>query len=100
VVRFDALSDSRFLPSLQDMGTGTQIEVLRLLNDIAEKHYSWQQFIDNYGWQPLNLVGPDTFPGANALHQFVIHATSARQYTVVGYTHENVVVVCAIARKS
>jgi hypothetical protein len=81
------------------MGTGLQIEVLRLLDDIAKKQYSWQQFVDNHGWQPLNLAGSDTFPGANVLHQFVLSATSARQYNIVGYTHENVVVVCAVARK-
>jgi len=71
VVRFDALSDARFVPSLQDMGTLT----------------------------PLNLVGSDIFPGANVLHQFVINTTSTRQFNIVGYTHENVVVVCAVARK-
>jgi hypothetical protein len=99
VVSFDALSDSRFMSSLQDMGLEACLDVLDELDSIAERRYSWQQFVNLCKWQTLNLSGQDTFPGANDLHQFLVQGVSGQSYTVVGYTHNNVIVVCAIARK-
>jgi len=87
------------MSSLLDMGKEAYTDVLGALHDITGQHYSWQQFIDLFGWTPLNLNGPDIFPGGNELHQFQIHSAPNRSYTVVGYTHDNVIVVCAIARK-
>lgn len=98
MVKFDTLSDARFLSSLQDLGLTANIEVLRTLDEIAQRSFTWSQFVDAFGWQPLNLQGQDTFPGAMQLHEFAITTVSNHLYRIVGYTQENIVVVCAIAR--
>jgi len=88
------------MSSLQDLGTAAQVGVLRALDQIAEQHYSWLQFTTEFGWRPLDLSGPDTFPGANELHEFIVQTASKQLYKVIGYSYDNVIVVCAIARKT
>ena len=96
MVRFDAISDARFLTSLEDLGTSAHLEVLATLDYIARNQYTWDRFVAAFNWRPLHLSGQDTFPGANELHEFIIQGPSSQLYNITGYTYETVVVVCAI----
>jgi hypothetical protein len=53
-----------------------------------------------FGWEPLYLTDIDTFPGANELHKFVVSGPTALKYQIIGYTHERVVIICAVGRKA
>lgn len=100
MVNFDFETDLRFLASLADLGANASIDLLDSLETISAQQYSWREFVQRFGWEPLDLAGVDTFPGANELHQFLIKSSSAQLFEIVGYTHENVIIVCAVARKS
>jgi hypothetical protein len=100
LVKFDFESDRRFRDSLADLGSVASIEVFEGLRKITSQQYSWEEFINQFGWEPIALTGSDTFPGGNELHQFIFQAPSAQLYKVFGYTYENVVIICAVARKA
>lgn len=99
MVKFDFETDLRFLASLADLGAHASIDIFESLDAISAQKYGWAEFVQRFGWKPLRLAEVDTFPGANELHQFFIKSSSAQIYEIVGYTHENVVIVCAVARK-
>jgi hypothetical protein len=99
LVKFDFETDLRFRDSLETLGGQASVDILEGLVAISTQHYQWDEFVQRFGWEPLRLAEIDTFPGGNDLHQFMISGPAAQQYQVVGYTHEHVIIVCAIARR-
>jgi len=99
LIKFDFNADLRFRDSLASLGAQESIDIIDSLATISAQQYSWDEFAYFYGWEPLTLPGIDIFPGANELHQFQIQGASSQRYQIIGYTYENVVIVCAIARK-
>jgi len=100
LIKFDFDTDLRFRDSLDELGAHESIEVFDALSTISAQRYHWGQFVDEFGWKPLDLVGVDTFPGCIELHQFIIQGSSSQLYEVIGYTHQNVVIICAVVRKA
>lgn len=98
-VNFDFETDLRFFASLADLGPHASVDIFDALQSISSRRYSWAEFVQQFGWEPLDLTNVDTFPGSNELHRFHIGSPSNQLYEIVGYTYENVVVVCAVARK-
>ncbi|HEX5342927.1 MAG TPA: hypothetical protein VFX55_10560 [Duganella sp.] len=98
MIKFDFDTDLRFRDSLNGLGAQASVDIFDSLATISAQQYSWDEFAYRHGWEPLALPAIDIFPGANELHQFQIQAASAQQYQIIGYTYENVVIICAIAR--
>ena len=97
MVRFDFESDARFRASLSDLGEDTAVEVVNCLDRITQRGLAWGEFVRIHGWIHVNLVGEQTYPGAVELHRFYVSSPSGNRYEVIGYTFQQVVVICAIA---
>ncbi|WLI88080.1 hypothetical protein Q4S45_15185 [Massilia sp. R2A-15] len=89
-----------FVPSLIDLGSDAAVEIVDCLDDIAQRALTWDKFERIHGWEPLNLVGEQTYPGAVDLHRFYVDALSGNRYQIIGYTFQYVVVICAIALRN
>jgi hypothetical protein len=100
LVKFDFETDLRFFASLADLGPHASIEIFESLDARSAQQYSGTEFVERFGWQPLALPSTDTFPGGNELHRSLIKSSSDMLYEIIGYTHENVVIICAVARES
>jgi hypothetical protein len=97
-VRFNVDTDLRFRDSLESLPKSDAIAVLSTLEDLAKANVPWTTFVETSGWEALPIAAPDTYPGANLLHSFFIELAGNKLIEIVGYTYDEIVVICAIAR--
>lgn len=98
-VAFNLEEDSRFNDSLEFLPISLAHDVVATLKMIQDAQISWAQFVTIYNWTLHPIVGSDTYPGANELHSFQITVDDlGTEVEIVGYTYENRVVVCSVAR--
>jgi hypothetical protein len=98
LVKFDIESDIRFRDSLTDLDASASVEIIEGLRDIDQQNYSWQDFVDTFGWHAMGWTGENTYPGANETHYFFLWGHSGQLYELFGYTYDQIIVICALAR--
>jgi hypothetical protein len=98
LVDFDVETDRRFSASLQLLGVQGEVDVLAAIDDLLAQQLTWENFVEQHGWEPLQLHGQDTYPGAVDLFSFVLQGPSGQYYEIFASTVNHTVVVCAIAR--
>jgi hypothetical protein len=63
LVKFDIESDTRFRDSLSDLDVAASVEIVQCLFEIDQLHLTWRQFVETYGWEPMDWTGENTYPG-------------------------------------
>lgn len=81
------------------MGGDGELDVLIAIDDILARQLSWEEFVRLHGWEPVQLFGQDTYPGAIELFVFTIIGPTGQHYQVIASHVQNRVVVCAVARR-
>lgn len=97
-VEFNLIEDLRFRDSLQDLPYPQAVELLDVLRQIQDADVAWDKFAKTYNWTRLPIDGPDTYPGANELHSFVVQLADTTHIQVIGYRCDDILVVCVLAR--
>lgn len=100
-VSFNLEEDARFETSLESLHKSQAVKVIDTLQQIQQAAFSWDDFARNFKWQALTITGSDTYPSANALYGFqIIIDDIGTQMEVIGYTYNEQVIVCSIARSA
>lgn len=97
-VEFNVDDDQRFKDSLEALDESEADAVLDTLEMLGNAGLSWNVFAAQAQWAPLPIHGQDTYPGANEMHSFFINLPNGPLMEIAGYTYDQTVVVCAVAR--
>ena len=98
-VAFNLEDDFRFKDSLDSLDRAVARNTILTLLEIQEAEISWAEFVDHYQWRELPISGADTYPGANQLCSFqIVVDETGTQVEIIGFSYENLVVICSIAR--
>lgn len=97
MVKFNVEDETGFLSSLDYLGATAADEVLAALASIEAQHLTWSEFVANHGWIRVELLGQDTYPGADPLFWFAIVGTSGASYQIAAKGPYGAMVVCSVA---
>lgn len=97
MVEFNVEEETGFIASLEYLGGAAFDDVFGALQDIVDRKLEFAVFKDEYGWVRVDLIGQDTYPGADPLHWFVVIGASGVSYQIAAKGPYEAIVVCSVA---
>lgn len=96
MVKFNVEDETGFLSSLEYLGAVAEDDVLGALQIIEDQNLTWDDFVAEHGWLPVDLLGEATYPGADPLHWFAVVGASGARYQIAAKGPYGAVVVCSV----